>query len=298
MLLYRIYRYDAKELPYRHIQLYRDRALHLLPTEKAEPTPHDGRMDESLSRTRRIIRDTLLCNRFMLFCTFTFSPDKVPDRYDFQGLRKSLSQFFNNYRKRHDPNFRYLFVPEHHKDGAIHFHGVTTFIRDLVEPGTVWKRMTDGTLQQVPNTKHYLDWPAFSSRYGYFSCSRIRDNDRCATYVSKYITKELTDWGKGCQLVLKSKGLNKPELVYDSDTDFLQLHPNDIDNEWCRSAWADEAYTARFYKHWSYRGDEVVPWEDRWKYVQWPAYEPDEKGCVPMTAEQLEFLRENSQGVI
>ena len=99
------------------------------------------------------------------------------------------------------------------------------------------------------------------------------------------------DWGKGCQLVLKSKGLNKPELVYDSDNDYLQLPANDVDNEWCKAAWADEAYTARFYKHWSYSGGEIIPPEDWWMHYQWPDFPVDDAGCVPLTFDQLTFLR-------
>ena len=247
-------------------------------------------MDESLSRTRRRIKDTLLCNRFVLFCTFTFDENKVPDRYDFKSLRKSLSSFFNNYKKRVDTNFRYLFVPEHHKDGAIHFHGVTSYINDLICPEKIWKRMDDGTIAMVPNTKGYLDWPRYSKRFGFFSCSLIKDRERCATYVSKYITKDLTDWGKNAQLVLKSKGLLKPELVYDSDSDFLQIPADDVNNEWCKAAWADEEYTARFYKHWSCPGD-LISWDDYWKYQQWPDFEADESGCIPVTVEQMEFLK-------
>ena len=90
--LYRIYRFSQKEnKPYKHIQLNRG-PLHYVETEKREPVPHENRLEESLSRTRRIVRDTVLCNDFSLFCTFTFSPDKVPDRTDYDSLKKSLGK--------------------------------------------------------------------------------------------------------------------------------------------------------------------------------------------------------------
>ena len=310
--MYRIYRYDQKEIPYRHLYIDRPNVPF---EERAESKACEFRMDESLSRTRRIIKDTILCNSFSLFCTFTFDSSKVEDRFDFPSLRKQLCQFFNNYRKRYDSCFRYLVIPEHHKDGAIHFHGVITLPRGLCTPLYVYKHINEGFSYRFKNKNHYCDWPAFSERFGYFSCSLIRKPEACSTYVAKYITKELAQWGKNYQLVLKSKGLKKPELVYASDTDRLQLKPNDVDNEWCQSAWADEEYTARFYRGWwypekdlqwlgddetgrvAYRSEDVDKFYNPWKYKAWPSYD-ESTGCAPLTAEQIDFLNKNSLGVI
>lgn len=53
--------------------------------DRAEPSEHDFKLDESLCRSRRNIRDIILCNRFVYFCTFTFSDCKT-DRSDLDAL--------------------------------------------------------------------------------------------------------------------------------------------------------------------------------------------------------------------
>lgn len=287
--MYRIYRYENKqETPYRHLYMNRKAVPY---EDRAEPKERERRMDESLYRTRRTVKDTILCNDFSYFCTFTFSPDKVDDRTDYPALSKALRKFFNNYKTREFPSFKYMLIPEPHKDGAIHFHGVVNTLYGLCTPLYIYKRICDGFSQKFPNRKHYLDWPAFSERFGYFSCSKIRDCEKCATYVSKYITKDLAVWGKNQQLVMKSKGLKKPELVYSTDDgrDRLWIPPNDCDNEYCQAAWATEEYTARYWRGWwNPPAHEIIDWEDLWKYKQWPDFN-NVTGCEPPAIEQMRF---------
>lgn len=250
------------------------------------PQEHEFKLAESLSRTKRNIKDTILCNDFALFCTFTFNKLKVSDRTNYPVLRKQLSQHFNNYQKRHDKFFKYMFIPEMHKDGSIHFHGVCSYIKDLTCPPTILKRMDDGTLKSVPNTKHYLNWDYYSNRFGFFSCSLIREQSKCATYVAKYLTKDLLTWSnKGGRIVFKSHGLKKPELVYDGNEMSLGfLKPTDCDSEWCKAAFASEEYTARFYRHWTYPCDaDIIQPQDWWRYEKWRPYLLDNNGLTPMT---------------
>lgn len=258
--------------------------------ERKEPQEHENRLEESLSRTRRNIVDTILCNNFDLFCTFTFSADKVEDRPDYKTLRKQLSQHLNNYQKRKSKNFKYLFIPERHQDGAIHFHGVCTNINDLICPEYIQKRMPNGDVKFVPNTKQYLDWRYYSDRFGFFSCSRIVHHGKCAKYVAKYMTKDLLTWvNKGGRIVFKSQGLDKPELVYDGDEQTLgALKPTDCDSEWCKASWADDEYTSRFYRHWSYpHKNDIIQPEDWWKHAQWRKFNISDTCVEQMTIKDL-----------
>ena len=63
-----------------------------------------------------------LANDWDWFVTLTFDPQKV-DRYNYSDCAKKLKNFIDVTRRK-CPGLKYLFVPELHKDGAFHFHGL------------------------------------------------------------------------------------------------------------------------------------------------------------------------------
>ena len=219
-----------REKAYRHIQFKRDRFLVPDPTEHTsnilKSLAQDEKSSENLSRARRTVRDLILCNNFEYFCTFTFSDEKV-DRYDFKACRKKLTTFFMNYRNRYSDSFRYIIIPEFHKDGAIHFHGMVRGIRleDFEVPEFIEKRnVRTGELTLVPNTKGYIRWKQYN--LGFFSCSKVLHYEGCATYVSKYITKDLMKLPLGQRVFMASENLRRPELIFDEDDIPLVDYPD------------------------------------------------------------------------
>ncbi len=227
MSYYRVYRYPlAGQRAYKHIYFYGKRPFAEGGREQqekdvcklnADAIREVARMQESLSRTKRTVRDLILCNKFDYFCTFTFDKGRV-DRTNFGECRKKLTKLFDNYKQRFSPAFRYVVLPEFHADGAIHFHGVVRGIRpeDFTVPEMIPKRV-DGVLTMVPNTPGYVDWGYYSSRLGWFSCSAIKNQEYCALYISKYVTKDLVQLPKGARAVMSSAGLSRPELIHDED---------------------------------------------------------------------------------
>ena len=195
--------------------------------EKLDKLDADSKNDENLRRAQRTIRDLVLCNKFEYFCTFTFNAHKV-NRYDFDACKKKITEVFKNYKNRYSPDFRYIVVPEFHKDGGVHFHGLVRGIRkdDLTVPDYIWKRSKrTGELLLVPNTKKYIDWTYYSKKLGFFSCSRIKNYEKCARYVAKYVTKDLINLPLGQRVFMASTGLTRPELVFDED-DIPKLFDN------------------------------------------------------------------------
>ena len=90
---------------------------------------YKNHVDEvSIKRTKKKVYDYAKSNEWEWFVTFTFSPDKV-NRYDYDECTKYLSKWFNNL-KRSSPALSYLVVPEQHKDGAYHFHGLFSGINE------------------------------------------------------------------------------------------------------------------------------------------------------------------------
>lgn len=246
----RLYEYQAAQT--KHFRVIGFKGLRPLGIkEKGEARDSPFKLDESLCRTRRIIRDLVLCNRFEYFCTFTFADPQM--RYDLDACRRALTKWFNNFRARVAPAFRYLVVPEQHKDGAWHFHGLVWGIppNEFVVPAYIQVRDRETQkLKEVRNVNGYVRWERYSKRFGFFDCSRICHYEACAAYVSKYITKALSDMAKSKHLYFCSKGLERPDLVLDADGVPFPLEP-EYEDDFCRIAWAtSEQVVGRILPDW------------------------------------------------
>ncbi len=247
MSFYRVYRYPlATQQAYKHIYFYGKR-----PCGQREKKPSDVSIEEvcklenNLSRAKRTVKDLMLCNKFDYFCTFTFDGGKV-DRYNFADCRKKLLNAFANYKKRYSSDFQYIVIPEFHADGAVHFHGVVRGIRDcdFYVPAYIKKRLDNGELVEVPNTPGYVDWYYYSTRFGHFSCSKINHYERCASYITKYITKDLMLLPKGVHAFMNSTGLCRPELIFDNDDVPARFKPQ-FKGDYCELARLTEDETVK-----------------------------------------------------
>lgn len=241
MSYYRVKYYPYSETQFRHLYFYGRRRCG--PLEDSERETYDYKLDESLYRTKALVRDLIRCNPWDYFVTFTFNPDKT-NRYDFKECRSRLTKFFNNYRSRYSSNFRYMVIPEQHKDGAWHFHGMVRGLRDgdLYVPDFV---ISGSDL--VPNTKSYVRWAQYN--LGYFSASRVKNIEACALYVTKYVTKTLSDIGVGSRALLHSTGLHMPELLMDVD-DIPCPFEAQRTTEFYKEAYLDESDSAPMLGDW------------------------------------------------
>lgn len=160
------------------------------------------RFQESISRTKSLVRQYARCNDWKYFFTFTLSPEKW-DRFNLKDFYRSFSKMVNNlnYRRFDGNKLKYVIIPEQHKNGAWHMHGIMN-------------GLPEGEL--IENEHGYLDWPRYSEKYGYCSISVIRDMDACSLYITKYVTKEMfkTTFEKGSHVVMASHGLNKAEKLF------------------------------------------------------------------------------------
>lgn len=168
----------------------------------------DGRRDgenpekltQSLSRARKSVYALAACNPWDYFVTLTLSADKA-DRSDLSQFRARLSQYVRDCRKRQGVDIKYLLIPELHKDGqAWHMHGLLSGLSD--------------SIVRV-NANGYYEWTGYVERFGYMSMSRVRSVERCAAYITKYITKSLGQRNAdlGAHLYFASNGLAKEECV-------------------------------------------------------------------------------------
>ena len=163
----------------------------------------DKRKSEALRvsyiRTINSIYDIARCNEWEWFLTFTFAPDKVKDRYDYAELSKALTFWLNNVRKRKCPNMVYLVVPEQHKDGAWHFHGLFRNIEGLT--------LVDSGIQYDENRNIYN---VQDFKLGFTTALHCDGDPRVSSYLTKYITKELCAATPNMRRYWASKNCERP----------------------------------------------------------------------------------------
>lgn len=238
--MYNVYAYPLASQPFKHVSVAGGRREG---EDVAALVASPFKLEASLSRTRRLFRDYALCNMFDLFVTITFDQQRY-NSYSLKAVKKVLGSWFNEWRKKY-PDFAYMLIPEKHESGAWHFHGFITAPVGLCTPLMVDKTYQDvhtglDFLKSVPNTKHYMRWPAFSDKFGFFSCSFIRDYEKCVNYCLSYISKSFDGVieEKNARLLIKSNNLQKPERVFSSPFGFVQ--EPDIDNDFCQVKWMSE----------------------------------------------------------
>jgi len=171
---------------------------------KTKSLPED--VFRSLRRTKTTISDIVQCNRFDYFVTFTFKSER--DNVD--KCKSKLSGWLKRERKR-QPNsdmFRYLIVPEYHKDGkSLHFHALITGELKL-KPTKIFQKG-----RRVYNIENY--------RSGFTTAVKIDNIEKVSSYIKKYITKDMPQFS-GKKRYWNSKHLIRPESHWTTD-DLLNL---------------------------------------------------------------------------
>lgn len=173
----------------------------------------------SCSRTVRAVYDIARANFWEWFITFTFNPDRV-NRYDYNDCVKKFSKWLNNL-KRFCPDIMYIVVPEQHKDGAFHFHGLFSNCDqlDFRESGYF-----DDQGRCIYNVGKY--------RFGFTTATRITDFHKASSYLCKYITKDLCSQTFGRKRYWASRNVSRPEVEeFLVEEEFLERLKSVIDGQ-------------------------------------------------------------------
>lgn len=199
-----------------------------------ECTHHDEKLSQSVSRARSMVLQYALCNEWDYFFTGTIDKSKF-DRFNLDLFYSSLSQWIRDMRKKYGSRIQFLFIPEQHKDGAWHIHGLLSGIpRDRLSefpdlPFPAFQRLRSGG---------FLNWPDYAAKFGFCSLGLIRDPVAVSFYIIKYICKDLDgrsmEWGR--HLYFHSRPLRKAEKaseVYYYSQDLSSMCTNDY--EFCRT---------------------------------------------------------------
>lgn len=156
------------------------------------------------------------------FITLTFN-DKMSTDYNI--VSQKLIKWLDLIRHQ-NLGVRYIIVPEPHKSGRIHFHGIFANIpylklQEARSPRTNRKIKKNGC--QIYNILNY--------KYGYTTCSKVKGQEQVSVYLSKYMTKNLIDLDYK-KRYWSSKNLSRPDVQYayfDKDTLKHYITNNNLD---------------------------------------------------------------------
>lgn len=172
----------------------------------------DRSLKVSLNRTVNKVYDYARANVWEWFITWTLDPKKI-DRYDYKAITDKLSKWLDNTRQRKAPDLKYIIVPEKHKDGAYHFHGLLSHTGELefIDSGKKTK-----TKDKIYNLE---DWTL-----GFTTATKVKDTLKASNYITKYITKELMNDTKGQRRYWNSKNLDIGLVETDVVLDIENIH--------------------------------------------------------------------------
>lgn len=181
-------------------------------------TDYEDNLTRSIRRTKRNVKDIIVCNQFEHLVTFTFAED----RQNINRSKQKLKNWIKNQKRIHG-DFQYVIVPEFHKDKeSLHFHAVFKNykgrITEGINPKTGRKVFKKGRQQySLPGYKSghsnlvYID----QSPKGHAGAGK---------YITKYITKDMVVLF-GQNRYWASYGLLRPKYEYNPAKWYERIEP-------------------------------------------------------------------------
>lgn len=177
---------------------------------------NERKLSESLSRTKSAIFELALSNPWELFVTLTLNPE-YHNRKDLKSYKKKLSTWIKNYNRQHDTTIKYLLIPEQHKDGNWHMHGLMMGLpEEHLHEFTEQEKLPIKILIEIKRGHKVYTWGNYEKAFGYITITKIRHLESVSKYITKYITKDLNDTriDLNDHLYYCSKGLKRAEKIY------------------------------------------------------------------------------------
>lgn len=167
----------------------------------------------SLKRTRKKFIDYAMNNPFEWFGTWTLAPREGRDRLSLPEACRAFALAVQHFNRKYYCNLSYIVIPEQHKDGSWHFHGLmgnlpaealVAFQRSRHNPPYIRSKLAKG------EAVYKLQF--FEDKLGWNTLEPIENKEAVIRYCTKYITKELLDAKvtKNTRLLIASQGLEKP----------------------------------------------------------------------------------------
>lgn len=177
----------------------------------------------NIVRAQSAIQALGFCNDWDYFITCTLDPNKFPDRLALDLFREKVTHLFRRIRSESGSECRFLLVPELHKNQqGWHMHGLLAGFPDsCFRKFELSEKLPAYLLLKIAKGEKIYDFPRYRDIFGFCDVEPLRSRDHAVSYLCKYVVKGLQSTGlhidKGKHLYFSSKGLNRPQLVDESD---------------------------------------------------------------------------------
>lgn len=193
-----------------------------------KPTPDSEKRERALRRARARVLDIARSNvDLAYFVTLTLDERKI-DRYDINEQMKRMRGWLSNRVQR--DGLKYVLVPELHKDGAVHYHGLINDVLPRKDSGTMSfgggkpfrvKRSEQAKMLEA-GARVVYNLPEWD--FGFTTAIELYgERSKAINYVCKYIGKG--DGKIGGRYYLSGGALLSPEKRF-FDADF-ELYKDD-----------------------------------------------------------------------
>ncbi len=170
---------------------------------------HERSVKSSINRTKSMIYNYARGNVWDWFITLTFDSKKI-DRYDYKECSTRLRKWLNNMKNKYAKDMKYLIIPEQHKDGAWHFHGLLSNC-DNMKFDKAFNKHT-GELLVTKNDLQIYNFGNY--KLGFSTATPIEDTAKASSYITKYVTKQLAENTLGHRRYYPSSNLDLPPKTY------------------------------------------------------------------------------------
>ena len=197
-------------------------------------TDTEDKLVNNISRARSKIFELAYCNYFNFFVTLTISPDH--NRRDLNWARTKTTQIIRDLRKKYDYPFNFILIPEEHKDGSVHMHGLfdASFLVDF-----------------YINDKGHWSWKSYDN-IGFCNIQFLNEleYENACKYITKYIRKDIAKVGKGCHCYFRSNGLRSSEtLLSGICLDKVKEVGFDYENDFCKVKEIEQPDLVMYYNY-------------------------------------------------
>ena len=191
----------------------------ILPDEDPADVVDDlGNIERASRRARINAFDIIMCNPSLdTFATFTYKPDDELDKSSYDDCYEKLGVWLSNRVQRR--GLQYVIVPERHKSGDIHFHGILNSAAlklDRARSPKSGRALSSGG-KPIYNL---VDWS-----FGFTTAQIIgeagEDREKVAKYVFKYMGKQVGAKIGGRYCLIGGRDLARPRYVYGDSAEQL-----------------------------------------------------------------------------
>lgn len=189
----------------------------------------EGKIPENVRRAKKAIEAYALCNDWTYWATFTLRPGKYKTRLDLASFRRDVMQLLRNVRRETGGVVAALLVPELHRNlDGWHMHGLLRLPADQLRQFEIAETLPLKLKERIATGKTLYDWPRYRDAFGWVCMEPLENRDAAARYITKYVTKGLNDretaekMTKGQHLYYVTRGLKRPEVLYDLRCDVLE----------------------------------------------------------------------------